>query len=125
MPPLRRPSPRQKSDRLTPSEPEVASEHLGGALESALGGSPGPVRTCIGCRGRAVSSDLLRVVAEDGQCLPDPRAHLPGRGAYIHPTVACFDAATSRRAWVRALRVSGPLDGTAVRAGLPPGLKGS
>ncbi|MSV52343.1 MAG: DUF448 domain-containing protein [Actinobacteria bacterium] len=103
----------------------MASEPLGGALESALGGSPGPVRTCIGCRGRAASSDLLRVVAEDGNCYPDPRAHLPGRGAYIHPTVACFDAATSRRAWVRALRVSGPLDCTAELAGLKTSLKGS
>ncbi|MDA3021788.1 MAG: DUF448 domain-containing protein [Actinomycetota bacterium] len=96
----------------------MASDHLGKAVDSATGGSPGPVRTCIGCRGRAVSSDLLRVVAVGGECHPDPRAHLPGRGAYIHPTVACFDAATSRRAWVRALRVSGPLDCAPVRTRL-------
>jgi len=40
----------------------------------------------------------------------DERKSLPGRGAWVHPTLECTDAATRRRAFVRALRVSGPLD---------------
>ena len=35
---------------------------------------------------------------------------MPGRGAWVHETQECVDAAIRRRAFVRALRVSGPLD---------------
>jgi len=35
---------------------------------------------------------------------------MPGRGAWVHDTHECVDAAIRRRAFVRALRVSGPLD---------------
>ncbi len=35
---------------------------------------------------------------------------MPGRGAWVHETRECVDAAIRRRAFVRALRVSGPLD---------------
>ncbi len=40
----------------------------------------------------------------------DERAVLPGRGAWVHPTAQCLDAALRRKAFVRALRVSGALD---------------
>ncbi|NNH05218.1 YlxR family protein [Microbacterium ulmi] len=69
-----------------------------------------PVRTCVGCRARAPRSALLRVVAVDSALVPDERAKLPGRGAWVHETPKCVDAAIRRRAFVRALRVSGPLD---------------
>jgi len=69
-----------------------------------------PVRTCVGCRVRAPRSTLLRVVAVDSTLVPDERASLPGRGAWVHETSECMDAAIRRRAFVRALRVSGPLD---------------
>ena len=79
-----------------------------------------PVRTCVGCRARAGKSELLRVTARDGQLLidgvPDPRSRRPGRGAYLHPTTACLERAERRRAFVRALRVPGPLDTTALGA---------
>ncbi|MFT4218889.1 MAG: YlxR family protein [Microbacterium sp.] len=68
------------------------------------------VRTCVGCRTRAPRSTLLRVVAVDSALIPDERASLPGRGAWVHDTRECVDAALRRRAFVRALRVSGPLD---------------
>jgi len=45
----------------------------------------------------------------------DVRGCLPGRGAWIHPTSACLALAERRRAVPRALRVTGPLDLTAVR----------
>ena len=68
-----------------------------------------PVRTCVGCRKRATSSELLRVVAgtdTSGQpaVVPDPRRTAPGRGAHLHPTTACFDLAVKRKAFGRALR---------------------
>lgn len=35
---------------------------------------------------------------------------MPGRGAWVHDTHECVEAALRRRAFVRALRVSGSLD---------------
>ncbi|MDQ2697718.1 MAG: YlxR family protein [Actinomycetota bacterium] len=69
-----------------------------------------PVRTCVGCRTRAPRTALLRVVAIDSVLVPDERASMPGRGAWVHKTQECVDAAIRRRAFVRALRVSGSLD---------------
>lgn len=71
-----------------------------------------PVRTCVGCRTRAPRADLLRFVAIDSQLVCDERGSLPGRGAWVHPQQPCVDAAIHRRAFVRALRVSGSLDTT-------------
>ncbi|HET6209355.1 MAG TPA: YlxR family protein [Jatrophihabitans sp.] len=93
----------------------------------------GPVRTCIGCRQRAVVTDLLRVVvdprtrpAQDSppvpaatgplDVLPDPRHHAPGRGAWLHPRLDCMERAERRRAFGRALRCSAPLEVGAVRS---------
>ncbi|MET8426624.1 YlxR family protein [Nocardia sp. NPDC059091] len=75
-----------------------------------------PVRTCIGCRRRELAADLMRVVAQgsasgqDVVVIPDPRHRLPGRGAWLHPSSACLSQAVRRRAFGRALRVSGHLD---------------
>ncbi|MCA0337639.1 MAG: YlxR family protein [Actinobacteria bacterium] len=83
-----------------------------------------PVRTCIGCRGTDSWSALLRVVAESAAVpgpvpvvvTPDPRHRSGGRGAWLHPTVACCELALRRRAFARALRVSAPVDAGAVMA---------
>ncbi|GGY01604.1 hypothetical protein GCM10010358_64380 [Streptomyces minutiscleroticus] len=69
----------------------------------------------MGCRERAAKTDLLRIVEIEGACAPDPRGTLPGRGAYVHPALACLDLAVRRRAFPRALRVPGPLDTEALR----------
>ncbi|HEU5222760.1 MAG TPA: YlxR family protein [Candidatus Lumbricidophila sp.] len=66
-----------------------------------------PVRTCIGCRSRAPRSSLLRVVFLDGRVVPDDTATRPGRGAWLHPDRGCFELATRKRAFGRALRVQG------------------
>ncbi|NMO89941.1 YlxR family protein [Actinomycetospora sp. TBRC 11914] len=76
----------------------------------------GPVRTCVGCRSRGPVSELLRVVAVDGACEPDPRRRKPGRGAWVHPATECLHRAERRSAFPRALRVPGPLDTGALRA---------
>lgn len=78
---------------------------------------PGSViRTCVGCGARAAKSDLLRIVAVDGEVVVDVAARRPGRGAYLHPGQDCMERARRRRSIPRALRVTGPLaDGELVR----------
>ncbi|MGN6720988.1 MAG: YlxR family protein [Marmoricola sp.] len=66
-------------------------------------------RTCVGCRERATKVELLRVVRgtdadASAAVVPDPRGTAPGRGAYLHPTLACLALAERRRAFGRALR---------------------
>ncbi len=85
------------------------------ALDSITARPPGPVRTCVGCRGRAAKSALLRVVVAGGVLTPDPSGRLPGRGANVHPDPRCVDLAEKRRAFPRALRLDGPLDVHLVR----------
>ncbi|MFE7766411.1 YlxR family protein [Streptomyces sp. NPDC057438] len=74
-----------------------------------------PERTCVGCRRRSAKTELLRVVAIEDECVPDPRGTLPGRGAYLHPAQVCLDLAVRRRAFARALRAPGALDTKALR----------
>ncbi|EIV95966.1 YlxR family protein [Frankia sp. QA3] len=74
-----------------------------------------PIRTCIGCRSRAPSSDLLRIVVDSGELLPDARRRMHGRGAHVHPDLVCLDLAERRKAFPRALRVAGPLGSGRVR----------
>lgn len=45
---------------------------------------------------------------EEGRIVADPRGRLPGRGAWMHP--GCVEIAERRKAFGRALRVSGPVD---------------
>ena len=87
----------------------------------------GPVRTCVGCRGRDQRSALLRLVldsmnddevAQPQRVVVDVRACLPGRGAWVHPEPRCLELAERRRAVPRALRADGPLDLSEVRAHL-------
>ena len=53
--------------------------------------------------------------------VPDPLGTAPGRGAHLHPTPECYELAVRRKAFGRALRISGgnapgPLDSAAVGA---------
>jgi hypothetical protein len=58
------------------------------------------------------------VVAVDGNgeqaVTVDSARKLPGRGAWLHPDPVCLDAAIRRRAFARALRITGSPDITAV-----------
>jgi predicted RNA-binding protein YlxR (DUF448 family) len=62
---------------------------------------------------------LLRVVAagpgEGNTVIPDPRRRAPGRGAWLHRDPGCVELAERRRAFGRALRVTGSLDPAPVR----------
>ncbi|MFZ0832420.1 MAG: YlxR family protein [Mycobacterium sp.] len=78
----------------------------------------GPVRTCIGCRRRELAVVLLRVVAVptgNGEfaVTVDTTGNLPGRGAWLHPDLQCLRAAIRRRAFGRALRITGSPDTSA------------
>jgi predicted RNA-binding protein YlxR (DUF448 family) len=63
-----------------------------------------PVRMCVGCRGRAAKSELIRLVARDGAAVVDQRQDQPGRGAYLHPRAVCLEQAVKRRTLGHALR---------------------
>jgi predicted RNA-binding protein YlxR (DUF448 family) len=63
------------------------------------------VRTCIGCRGKANRSDLVRLVVNGGNVVIDERRDMPGRGAWVHPDPACLARAVERKAVGRALKV--------------------
>ena len=39
--------------------------------------------------------------------VPDPQGTAPGRGAHLHPTTECYELAGRRKAFGRALRLTG------------------
>jgi predicted RNA-binding protein YlxR (DUF448 family) len=96
----------------------IQRETSAAEARSATASRVGPVRTCVGCRKRELAVELLRVVAVggNGDCAVtvDTARKLPGRGAWLHPDQECLDAAIRRRAFARALRITGSPDITAV-----------
>jgi predicted RNA-binding protein YlxR (DUF448 family) len=63
--------------------------------------------------------ELLRVVAvrggnDDYVLTVDAAGNLPGRGAWLHPDQQCLHLAIRRRAFARALRITGSPDTSAV-----------
>ena len=69
-----------------------------------------PVRTCVGCRSHGSRSSLLRVTIHDNCLVIDERKALGGRGSWVHDEANCLAKALQRKAFVRALRVSGSPD---------------
>jgi predicted RNA-binding protein YlxR (DUF448 family) len=70
---------------------------------------------CVGCRKRAPAAELLRVVGVDNgadqfSVMPDPTRRRSGRGAHLHFDPACLVLAERRRAFGRALRITGVID---------------
>jgi predicted RNA-binding protein YlxR (DUF448 family) len=62
-----------------------------------------PVRTCVGCGGKAAQRALVRVKAMGERVIID-RERSGGRGAWLHAAPPCLERAVKRRAFVRALR---------------------
>ncbi|WP_156162231.1 YlxR family protein [Demequina iriomotensis] len=83
-------------------QPRDPSRDVGAPATASLG----PVRTCVGCRGRGSRSVLVRVVQVDGRAVVDQHRSMPGRGAWLHPDPDCLALAVKRRALVRALRAT-------------------
>lgn len=78
----------------------------------------GPVRTCLGCGGKAEQRELVRMRIEGAHVVID-REKGGGRGAWLHPSATCLERAIRRRAFARAFRVrEAVLDADALRAGL-------
>src|ERR1700733_5244416 len=73
-----------------------------------------PLRSCVGCKARVAKSSMLRLVVAGDGIVPDPHARQPGRGAYLHPSLECFELAQRRRAFSRALRAPGSLNTAAL-----------
>ena len=78
------------------------------------GGSPQgrrgrPVRTCVACREEAGKGELVRIVRRpDGSVGLDRSGKEAGRGAYLHGSRECLEAARKRRALDRALGATVP-----------------
>ncbi|MEX0913598.1 MAG: YlxR family protein [Demequina sp.] len=82
----------------------MAPRHSSALPDNGLASPQGPVRTCVGCRGRAPRSVLVRVVLDGSQAVVDPSASRSGRGAWLHQDPDCLAQALQRRAIGRALR---------------------
>ena len=66
-----------------------------------------PERTCVGCRCAAPKLELLRIVRSPaGVVGVDRSGRAPGRGAYVHRSAACAEAAMKRSSLVRSLRAT-------------------
>ncbi|HRA67159.1 MAG: YlxR family protein [Caldilinea sp.] len=63
-----------------------------------------PIRTCIGCRQTEGKRTFLRVVRTTQGVVVDPTGKLAGRGAYIHRSPACWEAAMKGSRLEQALR---------------------
>ncbi|MEV8143131.1 YlxR family protein [Specibacter sp. NPDC078709] len=66
------------------------------------------VRTCIGCRKTSDRLQLVRLVRSRNtsgelEALVDVARRMPGRGAWLHPNLECWNLAIKRRAVGRAL----------------------
>jgi len=63
-----------------------------------------PQRTCVACRQVRPKRELVRVVRTlDGRVCVDPSGRLPGRGAYLCGTAACWERALKRKSLEHAL----------------------
>jgi predicted RNA-binding protein YlxR (DUF448 family) len=75
------------------------------AAEVPVADERGPERTCIVTRRSATKEQLLRfVVGPDGSVVPDIRAKLPGRGAWVWADAATLALAVKRKAFQRAFK---------------------
>jgi predicted RNA-binding protein YlxR (DUF448 family) len=52
----------------------------------------------------AAQRELVRMTLVDERLVVDRDARLPGRGAYLCPEAACWEAAVARRGFARAFR---------------------
>ncbi|WP_201774455.1 YlxR family protein [Demequina sediminicola] len=66
-----------------------------------------PMRTCVGCRGTAPRSVLMRLVLDGDNVIVDTAGTRSGRGAWLHRDPDCCETALKRRAFGRALRHPG------------------
>jgi predicted RNA-binding protein YlxR (DUF448 family) len=57
-----------------------------------------PVRICTGCGEKKEKAEMVRIVAgPSGSVVPDLKASLPSRGAYVCPDACCINKAAAGR----------------------------
>ena len=76
-------------------------EYVAAADEEARGRRADPIRTCAGCGRKAPQAELQRFHALERTLVPGAGA---GRGVYTCRRLACFERASTRRAFNRTLR---------------------
>jgi len=65
------------------------------------------IRTCIGCGKSQDKREVVRFVRmPDGAVEVDPTGKANGRGAYVHTSLECFEAAIRKRKISSALRTN-------------------
>jgi predicted RNA-binding protein YlxR (DUF448 family) len=65
------------------------------------------IRTCIGCGTSEDKRQVVRFVrTPDGTVEVDPSGKANGRGAYVHTSLECFEAAIRKRRIASALRTN-------------------
>ncbi|MBP3941215.1 MAG: YlxR family protein [Christensenellaceae bacterium] len=65
------------------------------------------MRMCIACRESKPKKELIRIVKnKEGELNVDTTGKMPGRGAYLCPSVACLERAFKTKALQRALEVN-------------------
>ena len=68
-----------------------------------------PMRMCVGCREMKEKKELLRIVRNaQGEISFDRIGKAPGRGAYICPSMACFEKAVKSRGLERSFKMAIP-----------------
>lgn len=64
-----------------------------------------PIRSCVGCGEPKSKKELIRIaMSTDGQISIDRTGKAPGRGAYICPSIECFDKAYKAKKLERSLK---------------------
>ena len=68
-----------------------------------------PMRKCVGCGEMKAKKELLRVLrTEEGEFVLDTTGRKNGRGAYICPSMACFEKAVKSRGLERSFKMAIP-----------------
>jgi predicted RNA-binding protein YlxR (DUF448 family) len=61
------------------------------------------MRTCTGCRAVVPQRELVRVVLDGPRLVVDRERRCPGRGAYVHPRIACVTVPGLARSFRRSV----------------------
>ena len=70
-----------------------------------------PERKCLGCGVRRPKNELVRVVRlKDGGVVLDKTGKVSGRGAYICPSIACYNKARKAKRFETNLEIAVPAE---------------
>lgn len=68
-----------------------------------------PLRQCVGCREMKSKKELIRVIkTSEDEVLLDSKGKMNGRGAYICPSITCFQQARRSKGLERSLKIGIP-----------------